>query len=370
MTHRKWLKVENGDVPGALSGFLKTLVEAGLVDTLLAPCRPPIGEGIVPALIQDREMLARSDLLAPVMPGNMATLVSRLTVTETGRRLGVVLRPCELRALVELTKLHQINLNGVTTIGIDCLGTYEVTDYIEMQRAGQRPETIWRGAGEGEPAVVEGYQVRTACQMCEHPVPEAANVRIGLIGLRDAGRLLIESDVPLDFSILEENGDASARPQAVTKLIERRVAARERILGAWREQVSDISQLVAHLSTCVRCHNCMVACPICYCKECIFRTPTFDHASEQYFRWAERKGALRMPADTLLFHLTRLNHMATSCVGCGMCDSACPSHLPIATLFRAVAQHVQALFDYEAGRSLDEEVPLATFREDELRDQA
>ena len=54
--------------------------------------------------------------------------------------------------------------------------------------------------------------------------------------------------------------------------------------------------------------------------------------------------------------------------GCGMCESACPSHLPIATLFRAVAQETQALFDYEAGRSLEEDLPLATFREDELRE--
>ena len=74
-----------------------------------------------------------------------------------------------------------------------------------------------------------------------------------------------------------------------------------------------------------------------------------------------------MPTDTLLFHLIRLSHMATSCIGCGLCDSACPSDLPVATLFRAVGQKVQALFDYAPGRSVDEEPPVATFREDELQ---
>ncbi|MDH4136355.1 MAG: 4Fe-4S dicluster domain-containing protein, partial [Anaerolineae bacterium] len=97
-----------------------------------------------------------------------------------------------------------------------------------------------------------------------------------------------------------------------------------------------------------------------------FRTPTFDHVSPQYFRWAERKGSIRLPTDTLLFHLTRLNHMATSCVGCGMCESACPSELPVALIFRAVGQETQAIFDYQPGRSLEEEVPVAAFREDEL----
>jgi formate dehydrogenase subunit beta len=110
----------------------------------------------------------------------------------------------------------------------------------------------------------------------------------------------------------------------------------------------------------------MVACPICYCKECIFKTATFDHASESYMRWAGRKGAVRMPTDTLLFHLTRLNHMVASCVGCGACTNACPSDIPVGEIFRTVGQKVQAMFDYVPGRSLDEPLPLATFKENEL----
>jgi formate dehydrogenase subunit beta len=149
-------------------------------------------------------------------------------------------------------------------------------------------------------------------------------------------------------------------------LIAERTAERDRVFAAFRERVTGVDTLLAEFSTCIRCYNCMGACPICYCKECIFRTPTFDHASPQYFRWAERKGSIRLPTDTLLFHLTRLNHMATSCVGCGMCESACPSELPVALIFRAVGQETQAIFDYHPGRSLEEEVPVATFREDEL----
>jgi formate dehydrogenase subunit beta len=82
--------------------------------------------------------------------------------------------------------------------------------------------------------------------------------------------------------------------------------------------------------------------------------------------WAGRKGAARMPSDTLLFQLTRMNHMVSSCVGCGMCESACPSDLPLALIFRAVGQRVQQLFDYSPGRSLEDELPVATFKEDEF----
>jgi formate dehydrogenase subunit beta len=35
-------------------------------------------------------------------------------------------------------------------------------------------------------------------------------------------------------------------------------------------------------------------------------------------------------------------------------------------LFRTVAQNTQHAFDYEPGRSLEEEPPLSVFREDEL----
>jgi formate dehydrogenase subunit beta len=37
-------------------------------------------------------------------------------------------------------------------------------------------------------------------------------------------------------------------------------------------------------------------------------------------------------------------------------------------LIRTVAQHTQKAFDYEAGRSLEEDPPLSVFREDEFDD--
>ena len=73
-----------------------------------------------------------------------------------------------------------------------------------------------------------------------------------------------------------------------------------------------------------------------------------------------------MPPDTVLFHLTRLNHMVTSCIGCGVCTDVCPSDIPVATIFRTVGEKTQAVFDYTPGLSLEDKVPLTTFREDEL----
>ncbi len=75
-----------------------------------------------------------------------------------------------------------------------------------------------------------------------------------------------------------------------------------------------------------------------------------------------------MPTDTVFYHLTRLAHMSTACVGCGQCSNACPNEIPLAELFSAVAHGTQKAFDYLAGRSVDEPPPLSEFRENEFQE--
>ena len=82
--------------------------------------------------------------------------------------------------------------------------------------------------------------------------------------------------------------------------------------------------------------------------------------------WAKRKGIIKMPTDTVFYHITRLAHMSTSCIGCGQCSNACPNDIPVMEIFRTVANYTQKAFDYQAGRSLDDELPLSVFREKEL----
>jgi formate dehydrogenase subunit beta len=130
--------------------------------------------------------------------------------------------------------------------------------------------------------------------------------------------------------------------------------------------VSDIDGLMEVISECINCYNCRGVCPVCYCRECVFGTDTFNHESRQYFGWAEKRGRLRMPTDTLFFHLTRMAHMSTLCVACGQCSSACPNDITVSELFAAVAEGAQAVFDYVPGRDPEEAQPLATFVEEEL----
>jgi formate dehydrogenase subunit beta len=263
---------------------------------------------------------------------------------------------------------------------VDCLGTYEPSDYATMSREAGEGVSITgellKGAREGKIEPRKGYNLRLACQICEYPIPQNADIAIGLFGHDPQREIFVQVRDQLanelaEKGILETGVEGSSSRDMVAKsLTEERIKKRDEVFDAFRSGTKSLQDLMDALSTCIRCHNCMVACPICYCKECVFRTPTLEHKADRFLRWADRKGGMRMPTDTLLFHLIRLSHMVTSCIGCGLCDSACPNDLPVATLFRAVGQKVQAMFDYTPGRSVDDEPPVATFREDELQTES
>jgi len=371
------VEVENGDPLEALRKLLRRFLESKIVNAVLVPKALPSGAGFVQTLIKDPEMLKDAHPLAPTMPVQSARIVSNLTIGEPGGRIGAVMKSCELRAVVELAKFLQVKLDHLVTIGVDCLGTYEVKDYAraaeEKQGADSLTGQLLKGAKTGDVKPPDGIDLRLACRMCENPVPINADMTIGLFG-HDASQEIevivadrMEADLR-DKGVFELSSDESdSRKQVASQLIEQRIKTRDQVFREFKERVTDLEALMNTLSTCIRCHNCMVACPICYCKECVFRTPTFEHQSDQFLRWADRKGGIQMPTDTLIFHLTRMAHMATSCIGCGLCDSACPNGLPVTSLFRMVGHEVQSLFDYVPGRDFEETPPVTTFREDELQ---
>jgi formate dehydrogenase subunit beta len=350
-----------------IQGLLRGLLEKGVVDALLVPMTMPAGS-VAPMLVSDPAALDRADPLAPVLPINAARAASQLTMTAHKEKLGVVLRACEIRALVELVKFQQASLDNTLIAGVDCLGAYPVTAYQGAGNRQQVVEALLTGAASGQPKPFDGMEFRAACQMCDQPLPEGDHVAltIGLVGV-EPGKVYLKARKDLAAALgLTASAAPAGRKAAAQTLVASRTAARDAAFAGFRDRVHTMDGLLQEFSTCIRCHNCMTNCPICYCRECIFRTPTFEHESQLYYQWAERKGTVRMLPDTLLFHLTRLNHMATSCVGCGVCTEACPVDIPVGTVFRTVGQKVQAIFDYHPGRSLDEAAPVQEFREDEL----
>ncbi len=361
------IPVQNNDVLGALRGFLKSFLETGLVDALYVPLETEKG-AIVPALVTDPARLERLNPLAPAMPINGARAVSALTGKQPPARLAVLLRPCELRALVELVKLKQASLEGVVLIGMDCPGTFETADYVARKKsAGFDLAPYLAAAASGQDPSADGLALRQACQMCVLPVPSQAAVSLQLFGADLSAGLPVEIDdalaAKLQMAPVAAEGDKHRA--VVEQVVARHRQLREKTLLGIRAQMTSNGGIAGFFDTCIRCHNCMTACPICYCKTCLFRTSAFDHAPEHYLTAAHRKGATRMLGDTLLFHMTRMNHMSASCVSCGMCTSACPSEIQVGAIFSAVGEQVQAAFEYVPGRDLAEPLPLITFQPNE-----
>ena len=330
---------------------------------------------VMPLLITDPDRLEAIDPLAPVFPMNAAKVVSKLSRKPFGGTVAVVLRPCEIRAFIELVKLKQGRLEEILILGIDCLGAFRNSDYLRLAGDDAAPASVdfCRSALAGQTATKEGIDIAPACRACEYPVAEGADVIVGLLGVDVDDHLLLQPRSERGRELLNrlELPPAAAeehREKAVAELVSRRSACRDEMFAATGQAVQDLEGLTTYLAGCVNCYNCRVACPVCYCKECVFVTDVFNHEPIQYLQWAQRKGVIKMPTDTVFYHLTRLAHMSTACVGCGQCSNACPNDIPVMELFRTIAHRTQQAFDYAAGRSVDEKPPLSEFRENEFNE--
>jgi formate dehydrogenase subunit beta len=276
--------------------------------------------------------------------------------------IALVLRPCEIRALIELVKLQQATLEPFLVIGVDCWGAYSVTDY--AAEAGQK---------EGKSSVTAEFlkQVTAgnlpenlcgACQVCQYPAPTYADVAIRLIGEDISQQISVDAGTDLGKQVfdalgLEATPESDGREKALEELKERK----KRSIGQDRDELLETIS-----SLCVNCKNCRAVCPICYCKQCVFDGNVFKYPLEKYLTQSGKRGVLTMPPDKLLFHLTRMSHVATSCVACGRCESACPNGIPLGRIYQKISTAAQEALSYVAGRSLDEELPLMIFQEDEL----
>ena len=129
--------------------------------------------------------------------------------------------------------------------------------------------------------------------------------------------------------------------------------AGEKAKGCDASSVADIDNLdltarfaywMEEFSKCVKCYGCRNICPMCFCKECSLETDELIHTGS-------------IPPELPIFHLTRAVHMAGRCIDCGLCEEACPSDIPLRTLYKKVSDIMEKELDYRTGY-MDEKSPL------------
>ncbi|MEG6522655.1 4Fe-4S dicluster domain-containing protein [Desulfotomaculum sp. 1211_IL3151] len=363
----KTYTIKSGDTLSAAREFLKALITSGQVGAVLVPQEVTAKTNVVPTLIKDPNMFGAVNPFAPVNGLNAARLVANLS-RSLPEKVAVVLRSCEVRALIELVKLQQAKLDNLLIIGVDCVGTFPASDYAEMVKQNKvDPEKWVSQAADGKNPT--GMELRRACTLCAYPEVTNADIMLGWLGM--AGGLLVAAKDEVDLAGIDGLETASV-PDTRSKLIENisteKAQAKNKAVTEFKDSVASMEKLAEVLATCIKCQNCRQACPICFCRECVSAGPIFDHNGDKYMQYANRKGSIELPTDTTLFHLTRVNHMGLSCVGCGQCENSCPMNIPVGLMFQALSQANQDRFEYEPGRSLEEPIPLTVYKEHELEE--
>jgi formate dehydrogenase subunit beta len=367
---RKGVRVNKG-AEETVRELLRSLLESARVSGVLSLGRTGGADGgVAYSLFTDPGAFGPDGVavpLLPFMPANAGGLLSRLTLKgPLSEPIAAVVRPCELRAFVELVKLNQGSLDNILLVSSTCGGVYPLDVGCNGSLQERLPQ-YWEAVERGE----LDDDVRPTCRACGGFVPENADIAIALLGEADLGAqctLYVNTEKGAAFVDGLEGAEEIPVPGDLeTELIQRaysqRAACRDELFA---EVEVGLKGLIDTFGRCISCHACKTVCPICYCRLCYFDSSDCERPPGFYQGELERKRGMRVPSDTIFFQLGRLAHMSVSCVGCGMCTDVCPADIPVSTIFSKVGASVQAVFGYQPGRDVEEELPLRAFEAEEL----
>jgi formate dehydrogenase subunit beta len=356
-----------GGVREKVLDFVRQAIGKGCFNAVLISAKLPGSDSFTYSLIQDEELLKDAYPICPIMPVQGAKAISSITRRGNGKKkIAALVRPCEVRATAELFKLGQVDLENITLISFDCPGALPLADWVDDPK---KAEDAFSKIVEG--GFSEG--VRPVCQICDKfSCTGAEDLHIGIMGM-EAGSIFLIPNSPKGKGILDCLGisaeaDISRWKNAVDKLTGERIEKKKQAQQGLEASSTGLDKLLDTFSKCINCHNCMRVCPICYCRQCFFDSDNMKFSFEDYLKRAEMTGSLKLPPDTLLFHIGRMLHMSLSCVSCGACEDACPSAIPVAQVFSLVAHRNQELFNYIPGKSLDESLPLRVYGQHEFEE--
>ncbi len=243
------------------------------------------------------------------------------------RPVGIVVKPCDSKTIVELMKENIVPRERVKIIGVISEGTINpkaldkaLKDVPLDKIAGIQ---ILDGGDnftikyDGEPlSVPKDELLNGKCKVCVVHNPVVYDIFVG------------DKVTQIDKDEFEDIADLEAMSD-------------EERYEYWKEQ----------LSKCIRCYACRDTCPLCYCEECVFdRTKPYN--------WNEK--TVDLP-ENFFYHMVRAMHLAGRCVDCGGCERVCPMDIPIRKLNRFLLKRAKERFKVVPGINVEDKAMFGDY---------
>jgi len=355
---------------GAVTELLKYALESKTVDAVLAVKRGVDLYDAVPVLVKnpnDLDQCAGSLHCGTLLLSKLAT---DYVAGISGKKLGMVVKGCDMMGLLELAKRKVVNLDNIVMIGVNCGGSVSPVSARKMitDKFGVDPNTVTKEEIDKGQFIIEyegghkgismdeleeaGYGRRSNCRRCKVKIPRQADLACGNWGVLGdkAGKATF-------VEVCSEKGAAlltkavAAKKLATEPANPKGIEIRAKVEGAmlklgdkWRKK--DFGALAPVLwetiaketSRCMKCYSCIDKCPVCVLAADRLKQPSL----------MVRPGFI--PADPM-FHLRRFAHISDSCINCGQCEELCPAEIPLALFAHAIRTEADKFFEPKLGKS-------------------
>jgi formate dehydrogenase subunit beta len=384
--------VDSADCGGAVTSLLKFALDSNQVDAVLAvEARDGNRYDGIPVLISDPDELIGTAGALHSVSANIARCLKEYLDGASNLKIAVTCKPCDAKAIIELAKRNQINLENVLLIGLNCTGTIrpvtaqrmmeeefavDPADVVKEDIEGGNLKITLRDGTEKELDLAElearGLGRRENCRRCDLNIPSMADIACGKWGAEDKKATFIEvcSERGANFIDKAIEGGYIKTEQPSAQAVESRTAedrAATELARQWQErdfgefQAMSTEERFAYwfgpsgqFGQCIKCFGCRDACPICYCKDCYLEAD----------RGVVSGGEI--PPDAI-WPMIRTVHVMDSCVNCGQCQDACPMEIPLSRLIFMLNKELADIFKYEPGMDVNARPPMRTVTDEELR---
>ncbi|MFX1521708.1 MAG: Coenzyme F420 hydrogenase/dehydrogenase, beta subunit C-terminal domain [Promethearchaeota archaeon] len=358
---------------GAIQAIMSFMLKNQIVDTFLSFQERKDHFTLKPVLVEEPKEIfdiSLSQFIAYNLPNidSVSKYVASKLNGAKDKKIGVIARPCDIRAFIELAKREQVSIDNLFVIGIECIGRI---DPKELKKAFKKAEidpesvvnekisngvlTLELNNGTTQTFKLgEDIDVRSYCNQCSEKVPKEnvadltfwidhplGNEEIFEVRSAEGQEVLEKAATEVIEAEKLSAEDVKQLTNYITSLEKTALELQEAEFQKLDEMTDEerFEYVISNFEQCTSCMMCIRACPICYCKDCnVIRR--------------------RKELDPIMINLTRLSHIGDTCVSCGKCSEVCPKNIPLCLISKKLVEESKELWsDHKPGHNIDEVPP-------------